>query len=67
MEEEKEFYAFSLRLANHLSEKGFKAKRTEINFKKPEFKIFVFAETPALKEEVSLYTQNCRRERPGNN
>ena len=49
------FYAFSLRLATYLSDKGFEVLRTEISFKKPKFKIFVFKMSDELKKALDEF------------
>lgn len=46
------FKVFTKRLAIKLREQGFKIVRTEINSRKPQFDIYCFEDTPALRAAV---------------
>ena len=46
------FKVFTRRLAIKLREQGFKIVRTEVNSKKPQFDIYCFDDTPALRAAV---------------
>ena len=49
---ENTFKVFTKKLAIKLREEGFQILRTEINSKKPQFDIYCFEDTPALRAAV---------------
>lgn len=51
------FKCYSARLANYLVHKGFVMLGTEANLKKPKFDVFLFIESPQLREAVEAYSK----------
>lgn len=51
----KEFIIYSKRLANELAKNGFKVLRADINYKYPNLYVFVFEDTPELREAVEKF------------
>lgn len=49
----KTFTIYSLKLANALTEKGFKCVGTSINIHKPGFKVFYFEDSEALQAAIA--------------
>lgn len=49
---------FTRKLAVYLREQGFKIVRTEVNYKKPQFDIYVFEDTPDLELAIIRYSEN---------
>lgn len=49
---------YTTKLANYLDKLGFKCLRTEINIKNPNFKVFIFEETPELNAVIEAYIKN---------
>lgn len=46
---------FSRKLAIYLRERGFKIVRTEVNFMKPKFDVYIFEDSPALRNAMECY------------
>lgn len=49
---------FTRRLAIYLREHGFKILGTEVNFKQPQFDVYIFEYTPELTEAILTYSAN---------
>lgn len=51
----KYFKCYSARLAHALKKAGFQILGTEANLKKPQFDVFLFEDSEALREVVNNY------------
>lgn len=49
---------FTRKLAVYLRERGFKIVGTEVNFKHPEYDVWLFKNTPELTEAILMYSAN---------
>lgn len=49
---------FTRKLAVYLRECGFKIVGTEVNFKHPEYDVWLFENTPKLTEAILMYSAN---------
>lgn len=49
---------FTRKLAVYLRERGFKIVDTEVNFRHPQFDVYVFEDTPELTEAILEYNAN---------
>ena len=49
---------FTRKLAVYLRECGFKIIGTEVNFKHPEYDVWLFKNTPELTEAILMYSAN---------
>lgn len=49
---------FTRKLAVYLRERGFKIIGTEVNFKHPEYDVWLFENTPELTEAILMYSAN---------
>lgn len=49
---------FTRKLAVYLRERGFKIISTEVNFKHPEYDVWLFENTPELTEAILMYSAN---------
>lgn len=56
-QEIKYFKCFSSRLAARLTRAGFAIVRTEPNWRKPQYDVFVFEQTPELMRIVQQYSK----------
>lgn len=54
----KYFKSFSARLANYLVHQGFCMVDKEPNFKKPQYDVFLFIDSPELRAAVEEYSKN---------
>ena len=54
---------FSRRLAVFLREHGCKIVGTEVNFKRPEFDVWLFEDNERLRETFALYSSRTRGNR----
>lgn len=54
---------FSLRLARVLCDQGFKMIGTVPNAHKPWYDVYVFEDSDALRQAVSIYQEGCRNAR----
>lgn len=52
MIEEKLYCVYTKRIAIMLRRKGFQIMKTSVNYKKPEFDVFYFLDTPELHEAI---------------
>lgn len=52
---------FTRKMALYLRQRGFQIIRTEPNWCKPQFDVYVFADTPALREAISDYSSNPQK------
>lgn len=53
---------FSRRLAVFLREHGCKIVGTEVNFKRPEFDVWLFEDDKRLHEAFALYSSRARKD-----
>lgn len=51
---------FTRKLAIYLREKGFRILKTEVNFKYPQYDVFVFEDTPELLDAILEYNSATR-------
>ena len=56
---------FSRRLAVFLREHGCKIVGTEVNFKRPEFDVWLFEDNERLREAFELYSSHIGRDHIG--
>ena len=54
----KYFNCYSAKLAGFLRKRGFKILGTTVNYKKPQYDIFLFEDTAELRAAVDCY---CRK------
>lgn len=54
----KYFKSFSARLANYLVHKGFAMIGKEPNFKNPQYDVFLFIDSPQLRQALDEYSKN---------
>lgn len=47
---------FSAHMANYLYKNGFKIIDTQLNFKQPDHLVYVFEDTPELRQAMTDYT-----------
>ena len=48
---------FSKKLAIYLRNKGFRIVDTEVNYKYPQYDVYVFEETPELNQAILNYSK----------
>lgn len=51
----KYFNCYSANLAGYLRRNGFQIVETKVNLKKPQYDVFLFEDTPELREYVDAY------------
>ena len=50
-----EIIIYSIKLANKIVNAGFKVLRTDINFKNPNYKVFVFENRPEIQAMLDSF------------
>jgi len=56
------YKVFSARIAGKLHDAGFRFIGTETNKRFPQYKVFLYEDTPAFRDELSKITENQRKE-----
>ena len=54
--EKKYFVVYSLRIANALARKGFQIVDSRVNYKNPQFMVYMFENNPELQETLKKLT-----------
>ncbi len=58
----KYFDCYSAKLAGYLRQNGFKIQGTRINLSKPQYDVFLFEDTPELREYFDKYCSNSKKD-----
>jgi hypothetical protein len=54
--EKKYFVIYSLRIANALARKGFQIVDSRVNYKNPQYMVYMFEDTPQLQSAIKNLT-----------